>query len=446
MQAIAANRPLCYVLIPRGRVTGGGIDVDFDAVYRDIVAPALVDAGFEPARARTMAAATDFREQLMLCEYAIVDLSAAGAEVFHALGLRDALRPARTLTLLAQGAAPVACDSLTRRALPYAVEPDGRPVAAASVRDAIASRLGDARAAASDSALFRIVEEFPDIQRLKTDVFRERVAVESPLAERLSAARTDGVESVRAVGETLARATGGIAGASAAAVIDLFLSYRAVEGWSEMIALVPQMAAPLARSVLVQEQLGFALNRAGRGDDAERVLLAVLDRRGPSSETYSLLGRVYKDRWESALAAGDVVNARGVLAQAIDAYLRGFEADWRDAFPGINAVTLMELCEPPDPRRSQLVPVVAYAAARRIAGGRPDYWDYATQLELAVLARNEGGAQAALRKALGAVRERWEPASTARNLRLIREARRRRGETIAWAAELEQTLAQRAAK
>jgi hypothetical protein len=32
----------------------------------------------------------------------------------------------------------------------------------------------------------------------------------------------------------------------------------------------------------------------------------------------------------------------GLLDRAIDAYRRGVEVDWRDAYPGINALTLME--------------------------------------------------------------------------------------------------------
>jgi tetratricopeptide (TPR) repeat protein len=226
-------------------------------------------------------------------------------------------------------------------------------------------------------------------------------------------------------------------------VIDLFLSYRAVRAWAEMIALVGKMSPPLARSVMVQEQLGLALNRAGRGEDAERVVREVLDAHGPSSETYGILGRIYKDRWEAALESGETFLADGLLDNAIAAYLKGFEADWRDAYPGINAVTLMELKDPPDPQRESLIPVVAYAADRRIAAGTPDYWDFATQLELAILAKDKAAASAALRRALAAVRESWEPETTARNLRLIREARDRRGEAMPWAAEVEQALGRR---
>jgi hypothetical protein len=191
---------------------------------------------------------------------------------------------------------------------------------------------------------------------------------------------------------------------------------------------------------MVQEQVALALNRAGRGERAERVLLDLLEKRGPSSETYGILGRVYKDRWDAAVKRGETFLARGLLDKAIDAYRRGFETDWRDAYPGVNAVTLMELKEPPDPQRLQLIPVVEYAVDRKIAAGKPDYWDYATRLELAVLAKDEPRAAEALGQALAAIREGWEPKTTANNLRLIREARERRGEHVAWAEEVEGAL------
>jgi hypothetical protein len=73
-------------------------------------------------------------------------------------------------------------------------------------------------------------------------------------------------------------------------IVDLFLSYRAVKAWDDMIRLAARMPRPLTATVMVQEQLGLALNRAGRGEEAERVLLDLLRARGPSSETYGILG------------------------------------------------------------------------------------------------------------------------------------------------------------
>jgi hypothetical protein len=83
---------------------------------------------------------------------------------------------------------------------------------------------------------------------------------------------------------------------------------------------------------------------------------------------------------------------------------------------------------------------------RKIASGKPDYWDYATQLELAVLAKDENGAMDALAKALAVIREHWEPETTARNLQLIREAREARNEAPSWMKDVEDELKQKAKK
>jgi hypothetical protein len=439
--------PLCFVLMPFGRKPGaGGAMIDFDAVYRDLIAPAIRDAGLEPLRADEEQAGgiihKPMYERLILCDYAVADLTTANANVFYELGLRHGIKPSSTVLIFAAGSA-LPFDVGPLRGLPYALGADGAPSQPAPDRAALARRLLSARDGGTDSPVFQLVDGFPDIQRLKTDVFRDRVAYSKTIKDRLQAARKQGVDAVRALEVELAQGASGLDAAEAGAVIDLYLSYRAVKAWDDMIAMVPKMSPPLSTTPLVQEQLGFALNRARRPDEAERVLQAVIQSRGASSETCGLLGRVYKDRWDAALAAGDKLLARGWLKRAIDTYLQGFEADWRDAYPGVNAVTLMELQDPPDPRRERLIPVVQYAVERRIGAGKPDYWDYATRLELAVLAVDEGLAAQALGDALVAVREVWEPETTARNLRLIREARARRDSPVAWADEVEAELVKR---
>lgn len=174
------------------------------------------------------------------------------------------------------------------------------------------------------------------------------------------------------------------------------------------------------------------------------MLLDLIDKRGPSSETYGILGRVYKDQWDAAKQAGDDLLARGTLNKAIGAYLKGFEVDWRDAFPGINAVTLTELRDPPDPRRLDLIPVVRYSVERRIAKGAPDYWDFATLLELAMLTGDEERAINALTDALAAVREIFEPDTTARNVGFIVDSKKKRGEFEPWMGNVVEKLRERA--
>ncbi|NJR40519.1 MAG: DUF4071 domain-containing protein, partial [Leptolyngbyaceae cyanobacterium CSU_1_4] len=87
-----------------------------------------------------------------------------------------------------------------------------------------------------------------------------------------------------------------------------------------------------------------------------------------------------------------------------------------------NAVTLLEIKgdQRSQAKRDELVPVVLFAVRQRLKGKEPDYWDHATMLELAVLGRDREGADEHLENALAAVREIWEPETTARNLKLIR--------------------------
>jgi tetratricopeptide (TPR) repeat protein len=443
------TKPLCFVLMPFGtkpNIAGGTIN--FDLVYKKLIAPAIEQAGLEPLRAdEEMTGGIIHKpmfERLIMCEYAVADLTTANANVFYELGVRHAVRPWSTVLLFAAGGSQLPFDVAPLRALPYTLTPAGTPADVEKDKEALAQRLIEAKKADTDSPLFQLVDGYPDIDHTKTDVFRDQVQYSAEKKTRLAQARDlgrkqgleQGLQALRALEQEL----GDLEQEESGVIIDLFLSYRAVKAWPDMIALVEKMPPPLAATVMVQEQLALALNRNKQGEEAERVLLELLAKRGPSSETYGILGRVYKDRWDAAVQAGDEFLARGLLKKAIDAYLKGFEADWRDAYPGINVVTLMELQDPPDPRRQQLLPVVDYAVDRRLAAGEPDYWDHATRLEVAVLRRDEDKALGALGDALAAVRETWEPETTANNLRLINEARARRQEEVPWAVRIEQEL------
>lgn len=442
-----APQPLCFVVMPFGvKPDGHGRSVDFDAVYVELLAPAIRESELEPLRADQDLVGglihKPMYERLILADYAVADLTTANANVFYELGVRHAVRPYSTALVSAE-VKRVPFDLALDRVLPYALDRTGRPADPAGDREVLVRALQAAREATTDSPVFQLIGDLPrpEIDRLKTDVFREEAAYSAAAKERLAAARRDGTGALRAVEDDL----GPLEDVEAGVLVDLLLSYRATKAWQDMTRLVEAMPEPVRRTLLVREQYGFALNRAGRSPDAERVLLAVLDDHGPSSETLGLLGRVYKDRWE-AERGGSVLQAQGHLDKAIDAYRRGFEADWRDAYPGINAVTLMEVRQPGAADQQALVPVVQYANRRRIDGGAPDYWDHATQLELGVIGRDHKEAIAGATAALAAVRETWEPESTAYNLSLIRESRAERGETVDWANDIERELVEAAAK
>jgi tetratricopeptide (TPR) repeat protein len=430
--------PLCFVVMPFGvKPDGQGGSVDFDAVYEDLIAPAVSEAGLQPLRADQELVGglihKPMYERLILSDYAVADLTTGNANVFYEVGVRHAVRPYSTV-LIGADVQRTPFDLAPDRVLPYTLDAAGRPAAGGDQRAALVEALRHAREATTDSPVFQLIDDFPtpEIDRLKTDVFRERAHYSVELKRRLADARTRGVEALAAEEDRLGR----LDDVEAGVLVDLLLSYRAAGGFEQMVALVERMPAVVRRTLLVREQYGLALNRAGRSDEAEAVLRAVIDDHGPSSETYGLLGRVYKDRWD-AEREGSVLRAHGHLERAIDAYRRGFEADWRDAYPGVNAVTLMEIRDPGGAEQQQLIPVVRYANRRRIASGAADYWDHATRLELGVVERNRDEALAAAADALAAVREPWEPKSTARNLSLIRRAREDKGEAIDWADAIE---------
>jgi hypothetical protein len=432
------RQPLCFVLMSFGAKPGAdGGSIDFDAVYRELIAPAVEAAGLEPLRAdQELIGGTIHKpmyERLVLADYAIADLTTANVNVFYELGVRHAVRPYSTVLISAE-TNRVPFDLAPDRILAYSLE-GGRPAAPEAGAKTLTAALKAARNSHVDSPIFQLLHGYPDIDRLKTDAFREQAAYSSRAKARLERARRQGAGAVRAARDDL----GDLADIEAGVLVDLLLSFRATEAWGEMIALVASMSEPLQRTVLVREQLGFALNRDGRGEEAEQILKEVLKEHGDSSETLGLLGRVYKDRWEAARERSPI-EARGQLDCAISAYRRGFEADWRDAYPGVNAVTLMEIREPGGAAQRALLPVVAYANRRRIAGGPADYWDHATELELAVIGRDREVAERAAAAALAGVRESWEPKSTLGNLGMIRDARERQGERIEWVEAIEAEL------
>lgn len=437
--------PLCFVLMPFGKKTdAAGKSIEFDEVYRQIIKPAIEAAGLAPVRAdeeltRGMIHKPMF-ERLILCPFAVADLTTANANVFYELGVRHAVRPGSTVLLFAKGGR-LPFDVAGLRSLPYELTDTGVPLDADGARAALITHLKKMRETPdADSPVFELLKPFPAvIEHLKTNRFQDQIEIADRLERELRAAKS--ADELKAVEAGL----GSLDGVESAVIVKLFLSYRDVKAWREMIDFAEAMPKPLAKTVMIQEQLALALNRHGRSEDAERVLTNLVADRGGSSETYGILGRVYKDRWQKALKQEDELLAAGELEKAIDAYLKGFEADWRDAYPGVNAVTLMELKEPPDERRHDILPVVRYAASRRASTPQADYWDFATLMELAVLAKNEAEGKSMTAKAVAKVRAKWEPESTLNNLRMISDARRRRNDDEpAWIGEVMKALARAA--
>lgn len=228
------QRPLCFVLMPFGRKSdpATGRTIDFDAVYEEALRPGIEDAGLEPIRADEERAGGVIHaamfERLLLCDFAVADLTTANPNVLYELGVRHAVRPHTTLPVFPE-TQPPPFDVRLVRALPY----DPGPPAgfgseqAAALRESLAARLRELRELANedavpDSPVFQLLKDLrpPEVDHLKTDVFRDRARYSEGIKRQLAAARKAGDDdAVRRIAEEL----GDLDGVDAGVAIDLLL-------------------------------------------------------------------------------------------------------------------------------------------------------------------------------------------------------------------------------
>ncbi len=459
-------KQICFVDMPFGKKTDlkAAVEIDFDRIYDAGIKPAVEDADLECIRGDQEQSGgiihTAMFARLLLAEFVVADMTAANPNVFYELGVRHAAKPYTTIPLFATISAPPFDVNLVR-AIPYELK-DGylTDEAAETLRTALRERIQWALKGpvTNDSPLFQLFTAFPGIQMSHqlTDVFRDRVAYSQQIKDRLAVARAQSpIEAARAQVREIERSMGNLRAVERGALVDLLLSYRAVEDWDGMIALYDAMPGDVREAAMTRQQLAFALNRRnqpGNQDKAIDILKRILHDFGDSAETLGILGRIYKDRYKAAMKPGangkpsQLLLAEGFLEDAITYYVRGFEAEPLDFYPGVNALTLLLLKEDSDAEIARLAPLVTFAAVRSGGEKSDDYWTVATVLELACINRDYTLARRCLPRVVAhAVRDReaWKPETTRANLALIAE--RRAGEDgIAFVEDTARALAETA--
>lgn len=424
--------PLCFILMPFGKKTDAkGRLIDFDLIYHDFIKKAVEKAGLEPIRAdEELLGGTIHKpmfERLILCEFAIADLTSLNPNVFYELGVRHAIRGQTTIPIFAFDA-ELPFDLKMERTLPYNLNKDGELVDAEEEINKLVAKIEYCRENKHiDSPVFQLVDGFKVTHNLsheKTDVFREKAEYDNNIKEKLFNARNKSKEEVLSVWNDLKP----ISEKSAGLVVDLYLSLRAVSAFKEMVNLYEEMDAPLKQIKMIREQLGFALNRTKKRKEAEKVIEKVIDEFGFDPETNGILGRVYKDQFVEQINKNSSL-AKAYLKKAIDCYKKGFDADWRDAYPGVNLLTLAEIAGESD-LASDYLPIVEFAVRKRIE--KPDYWDLATLAELKVIEGDINKGQEYLSEAITYIpdNEKWMLETTLNNINMIRDARSQRGEDL----------------
>lgn len=418
-------KPLVFSVMPYGvRLSPEtGLRFDFDRIHQEIVVPAAQAAGCQVIRSDHEALGgvihTSMFERLLLADVVVADVSLPNPHVFYELGIRHATRPRATVTMGCFARSAVPFDIAPLRHILYDLV-DGVPADSAALISALTERIrtGLSERASTDSPLFSLVAGYQAIELSHEAAESYRDRVNSVLTWRALLVQAVATGDKGSVDHLVAEC-----GNNSEMRIDAVLAYRDLEAYAEMIALL-EHGEPSGMNSSEIELAAFARNRRNQPGDrtyALRLLEALVNREGMSSERGALIGRIYKDSWLQARVQG-AGEAPALLLNAIDAYRRGLEADPRDPYPGVNLTTLLALAGM-DGEMAVIAPVVAFALSRRGGGQARDYFDLAALCELSCATGEESTARRAAMHARGRPHPVWARHSTLRNLNLLGEVR-----------------------
>jgi tetratricopeptide (TPR) repeat protein len=436
---------LCFVDMPFGQKPDlkSGVVVDFDQIYNEAIKPAIEACGLQALRGDEERTGGIIHgamfARLLLAEFVVADLTLANPNVFYELGIRHAAKPFTTVPIFANVSA-LPFDVALVRAVGYQLK-KGKltKTAAQKLKSQLAKRLGDAISGATmhDSPLFQLIPKFPgiDLPEEVTESFKDRIRQAEEFREILSSARVQPLHEGREALSRIRRELGDLKTVQRSVLIELMSSFRDAEAFEELVELYDSFPTPVQEYVIVKQQFALALNRRNRSDDREKalkILDELLENRGPDSETLGIKGRIHKDIYKESAQAGRIT-AAAALDYAIDAYTKGFEADPRDYYPGVNAINLLMQKDDAGALKevARLLPLVSFAVERRGGASSGNYWDLATVLELACIGDDWATADRVLPKVILAATKTFETATTLGNLRLLKQARERTGREVA---------------
>ena len=432
-------KPHAFVVMPFGKKKGpDDRPFDFNVIYKVLIKPAIEEAGFEAKRADEEKASgdilTDMFQELLLADMVICDLSIDNANAFYELGIRHALRK-RGVVHIQAGRAYMPFDVFNVRTLPYHITEEGVPHPE------------------------YIKADIKAIARLIRDTWKtDRELVHSPIYNLLSGLREPDRKSLqtrlatgfwREYDEWKDRVT---VAQRDKHIGDILLLTEEIQNpliREDAIAEVGSALAKLGRYELALKQYregigvnpsnldfrreeAFHLNRVGRINEAIVKLEGILNDFPNDNKSISYLGRIYKEMWVTSWR--NIRNAKKRirfayetyhwLIQAIDIYMKGFQLDLRDYYPGINAFTLSMLAlhladqfdskKVPDPDimriRKQLPGLrdtLQFCLESKLAveQEKTDYWTLVSLAELRLFTSTDiGEVERSYRKAVTAVR------------------------------------------
>ncbi|HSB02194.1 MAG TPA: TRAFs-binding domain-containing protein [Anaerolineales bacterium] len=410
-------RPHAFVIMPFGKKKGGdGSLYDFNAIYSQLIRPALEAAGFEAFRADEETTSgdilTDMFQELLLADLCVADMSIDNANVFYEIGIRHAFRK-RGIVHIQAGRAYMPFDVFNVRTIPYHITPEGVPDPAFLEKEkaAISRVTRDTWASDIDavhSPIFNLLDGLiePERRTLRTPLATGFWREYNEWKERVTIAqRQKRIGDILLLTEEIRNPL-----IKEEAIGEAGLALKNM-GRNELALVQYRKGLEVnSRNLTFRREEAFNLNRLGRVDEAIVKIENLLADVPHDTETIAYLGRIYKEMWrdswkwveEKELRLQTAFESYHWLLKSFETYLRGYRLDLDQFYPGVNALTLGTILiyladqfddkTQPDPEigwvRSTLADLrgaLVFALETQAREEMADYWALISLAELRVL-------------------------------------------------------------
>jgi tetratricopeptide (TPR) repeat protein len=313
--------------LPPGK---GPAVVDFDALWKQGIFPALEELDYLPIRADEQVGSIiikDMLEQLVYADLVLADISIPSANVYYEAGVRHAAQARGCILICAEWAAPVFdLSQITQLRYPF---PTAGPTDA-DYRD-IADCLVDGIPALSGSegpvyALTQISDrDVSDTKHLK-----EISTVLFDFQTDLRAATLKAADGIKAPLRSFLDRDN-LGQFPNYALVELVDAFRDKLNWGELKALIDRLPDNVSEEPFFREQRALAVGKQGNLHEAVAVLENVAEKFGDTPERLGTIGGRYR---ELARDEGNREKKRRHLKKAIDAYRRGMQLDLNQYYCG----------------------------------------------------------------------------------------------------------------
>ena len=333
-------RRICFMVMPFGKkktdapVGQGLAEIDFDALWDRALKPAIEKLGYDAVRADQEVGSliiNEMLERLYFSDLVLADMTIPNGNVYYEVGVRHACRDVGCVLLAADWSRQL-FDVAQMRTVRY-------PLAAMPIDDAAAVQIKDALVTGIQpmadglSPIYTVLPGFPTaVDPQRATVMRKQLEALTAFQARVSAVRTAPSDQQLALAMQVLNESSG-APLPPLAAHSLLKLFEHLGAWQQIVDLVPQLPADVAKQPSVTELTSLARSKLGNHREAIAALEALIATSGPTSEREGLLGGRYKTLYAEAASDGD---KRRYLNEAIKHYERGMMLDLNDYYPSSN--------------------------------------------------------------------------------------------------------------